>query len=393
MKSQLLDIYIFELLVKHNCVIVPNFGGFISNYKSAYYNEIKQVYFPASRAISFNKNLLNNDGLLIQAYAKENEITLLEAEIEVEKAVANYKSELEQNKRVSFNKIGVLFYDSNAKLQFSPDLNQNFQENSFGFTPQFALQHNLVEALGSADNQNKEKVVIEQIAEVTAITKDEVSNVEEVKADEPEKPETKVIPLYAKLAKVASVAAIFLVVLGSVFWFSNSETTGRIQNFNLSTLIPDSSIFSVNTNEKPQSYSPSEKISIDHNTVEVADINVLSKAIELNQGSAFKFDFENNKISDEAGIWVKADYSSKTFEIDNKSGYFLVAGCFSTVENAEKLIAQLSKKGFSSAHVFDFENGLYRVSFSAPYNSYLEAKNELKKIQATENSGAWIARK
>ena len=57
--------YISELLFLHDCVIIPEFGGFVGNNKSAVLNEITGTIFPPSKEILFNPNLKSNDGLLI----------------------------------------------------------------------------------------------------------------------------------------------------------------------------------------------------------------------------------------------------------------------------------------------------------------------------------------
>ena len=60
-----IDTYISELLFLHDCVIIPEFGGFVGNNKSAVLNKNTNTIYPPSKKILFNKNLRTNDGLLI----------------------------------------------------------------------------------------------------------------------------------------------------------------------------------------------------------------------------------------------------------------------------------------------------------------------------------------
>ena len=60
-----LNVYIEELLYKHQCVIIPKFGAFISNRKSAKMADDK-TFDPPKRELSFNASLNSNDGLLIK---------------------------------------------------------------------------------------------------------------------------------------------------------------------------------------------------------------------------------------------------------------------------------------------------------------------------------------
>ena len=64
-----------ELLQLHDCVILPNLGGFVAQYSPANFDEKKSVFSPPDKQILFNKNLKNNDGLLVNAFAQKNNIS------------------------------------------------------------------------------------------------------------------------------------------------------------------------------------------------------------------------------------------------------------------------------------------------------------------------------
>ena len=66
--------YISELLFLHDCVIVPEFGGFVGNRQSAKLNKTTGALTPPSKQILFNTNLKTNDGLLISHIANQEEI-------------------------------------------------------------------------------------------------------------------------------------------------------------------------------------------------------------------------------------------------------------------------------------------------------------------------------
>ncbi len=56
--------YIKELLILNDCVIIPEFGGFVANYKPATIEN--NQFFPPAKEIAFNNKLVSNDGLLIK---------------------------------------------------------------------------------------------------------------------------------------------------------------------------------------------------------------------------------------------------------------------------------------------------------------------------------------
>ena len=60
-----------ELLQLHDCVIFPNLGGFVAQYSPANFDEKKSVLSPPHKQILFNKNLVNNDGLLVMPLHKK----------------------------------------------------------------------------------------------------------------------------------------------------------------------------------------------------------------------------------------------------------------------------------------------------------------------------------
>ena len=81
--------YISELLFKHDCVIVPNFGGFVGNHKSAKLNSQTNVLYPPTKQILFNRDLITNDGLLISHKASQESVSLEEAKEAVVEYVFN----------------------------------------------------------------------------------------------------------------------------------------------------------------------------------------------------------------------------------------------------------------------------------------------------------------
>ena len=58
--------YIVELLEFQDCVVIPEFGAFVSNYVSASRDEATDTFNPPTREVVFNANLYQNDGVLAQ---------------------------------------------------------------------------------------------------------------------------------------------------------------------------------------------------------------------------------------------------------------------------------------------------------------------------------------
>ena len=126
--------YISGLLFIHDCVILPGFGGFVTNYHSAEHNELNHTFSPPKKDILFNKSLTYNDGLLINYLATSQNISYEEAEQKIKKEVQDAWLKLEKNQEVHFEGIGSFRYDKNMNLIFSPELTDNFLIDSYGLS-------------------------------------------------------------------------------------------------------------------------------------------------------------------------------------------------------------------------------------------------------------------
>ena len=49
--------HIEALLLENDCVIVPNFGGFVAHYAPATYVKEEHLFLPPTRIIGFNSQL------------------------------------------------------------------------------------------------------------------------------------------------------------------------------------------------------------------------------------------------------------------------------------------------------------------------------------------------
>ena len=124
--------YIKELLLLNDCVIIPGFGGFVSNYKPA---SVRSGQFnPPSKEISFNEKLTFNDGLLINHLVEKEGDNYLAVSKKVELLVQELNYRLTDGETISIDGIGSLAYDDNENLRFSPAMRENLNLDSYGLT-------------------------------------------------------------------------------------------------------------------------------------------------------------------------------------------------------------------------------------------------------------------
>ena len=123
--------YIFELLQSHDCVIVPNFGALVARNISAKISSDGSKIFPPNKEISFNKNLVKNDGLLINAISSNENISYEGAEQKITNWVIRTNKKLEKQRYIEIKNIGSISLE-NTKYVFVPNQNSIFLKSSYG---------------------------------------------------------------------------------------------------------------------------------------------------------------------------------------------------------------------------------------------------------------------
>ena len=123
--------HIKDLLFLHDCVIIPNFGGIIANYKSAIIEENK--FEKPSKDLTFNKNLCQNDGLLISHISKKENISYDQAFRLVSLYVEDAKVKIYRGDTFVVEGIGEFYNDKHYNLQFEPNKKGSFLVDSWGF--------------------------------------------------------------------------------------------------------------------------------------------------------------------------------------------------------------------------------------------------------------------
>lgn len=128
----MIERYIKELLFEHDCVVLPGFGGFLTQYISADIHPITHKFLPPSKRVAFNGLLKNNDGLVAGAIAKGEKMDQGEALSLVEKFVLELREQLQVKRIYELKDIGRFFVNRSEQVEFEPDPGANFLADSFG---------------------------------------------------------------------------------------------------------------------------------------------------------------------------------------------------------------------------------------------------------------------
>lgn len=124
--------YISDLLYRYECVIVPEFGGFVTNNKSAKIDKINNTLHPPFKQLTFNSHLINNDGLLVNYIASADKIPYESALNYIRFEIESWKQKM-KDQDLFLDSIGSFSMIDN-KLHFEPLQKVNYLTSSFGLT-------------------------------------------------------------------------------------------------------------------------------------------------------------------------------------------------------------------------------------------------------------------
>jgi cell division septation protein DedD len=375
--------YIAELLVKNNCVIVPNFGGFIANYKPAVIDELRHKIYPPSKRILFNSNLLSNDGLLANYVSIQISKSYAESLELIDEVSLEWKTKLNNGERVSIGEVGFI-YEVDNKIQFEQDREFNLYLGAYGLSTVNFVP--LTEEVVKTEVVNETPVVIE-IGAVAHSVDLNVKKKEAVSIDLPTVMKRKKSNRWKYLA-----AACVLPVLFYSYWIpmeTHYLNSGNIQMADFNPL-----------------QKKADKI---YNTRfeknEINDVEIESSLLDKTKISASNVKFYNYQFSDE--LYIPVDLKEKTVKIDKtevvkvkttvkkeskvvEKHFHLIAGCFGSEINANVLVDDLKSKGYRST-IIDKNKGLYRVAVQSfeSKNSAIEFKSKLK----SNSISSWLLTK
>ena len=301
---------ISSLLLRHSCVIIPNFGGFVAKTISAKLDLDRGIFIAPTKQLLFNKNLLNNDGLLISEYASLNAIEYSKSQNEIEKFVLDLKSKLNSKQSVHIERVGKLSYDLEGNLVFEQDRYFNLLLSSYGLNQVQFIANKEVE-INKQPSPEQEKAPIRKIN-------------------------------YLKYA----AAACLLPLAFYSFWIPTHS--GVLESGLISY-----KDFNPFYKKELGAYSQ-QNIAIQEKNIQ--EKNIFEEQISTSKNhriGLYKFDEGINipiRIEEKKIVKEILDVKIENFEnkISTTYAFEYIIGCFSNKNNALKLISKLKKVGFSA---------------------------------------------
>lgn len=212
--------HIERLLLQHDCVIIPDFGGFVLQSVPAVYKDEEHAFLPAHKEIVFNPTLTHNDGLLMEAYMQSHNVDFAKAQQFVRNDVVGMKEVLDNDAELSFGAVG-LFMKEGERLLFISGKNskKQFSTQTYGL-PVFHY-------LPLSVRRPKTTPVSEQLA-VTTTESEDIQSINEDISDQTKKQSDNVIyhiPVTRTFLQVVGIAAAAILL-----FFLISTPVGDVSN-------------------------------------------------------------------------------------------------------------------------------------------------------------------
>ena len=110
--------YISQLLYRYQCVTVPGFGAFLTEFQSAQLDENSHSFYPPKKMVSFNPFIKNNDGLLANHLAQTEKISYEIAVNIIQKEVSDWKTKIQEFGNFSVKNVGDFSLNSEKNIVF-----------------------------------------------------------------------------------------------------------------------------------------------------------------------------------------------------------------------------------------------------------------------------------
>ena len=320
--------YISGLLYRYQCVSIPGFGAFLSEWQSAQIAEGHNSFVPPKKVISFNSNIKTNDGLLANHIALQEKISYENALTKIQTQVVFWLEKLENKEVLTLENIGEVFSNSENNLVFKPNTSVNYLMDSFGLSG-----FNSPEIIRENQTQN--------ITETISVAQKVVEN--EILEEEGVENETPVIPLVQTKPNTN-----WLKYAAAIALFSSAGTYG---------------------------YKMYYDYTIDQKTI------LVEKSVQ---------EKVNQKLQ-EATFVLPNPMAAVDLTLEEKPNtkYHVVAGAYRSEQNAEKAMKELLSKGFEAHVLTKNKYGLIPVAFGS-YSNLKDAQSLKLQIKAKDSIDAWL---
>lgn len=324
------------LLLSKDCVIVPNFGGFVAHHVDAHYEEGDCLYYPPLRTIGFNPQLKLNDSLLVQSYVDAYELSYPDALNRIENEVNEIRQNLENEGFFEMEGLGSFTMNNDGIPEFEPCLAGILTPSLYGLSSYeiSCLQQNIVDV----DAENETTLAMEKPIE---------------------EPNAKVVNMNWIRNAAIACAVVFAFFMIPQLKVDKNNATGNVNTNVLSRIMPKDIV---------------------NGTPDLSAVNLSQGVVASSMGLIDIPAFVKNSGKPDL-LFVSSD-SSKPY-------YSIILASHVTIENAVEFVNQLHSMGYSEAKILS--KGTTKVLYGQ-FDTKEEAYNVLIPLKDSDSNfaDAWV---
>lgn len=342
--------HIKSLLSEHDCVIVPDFGGFVSQNVATSVENRSHLFSPSRKEIVFNETLQHNDGLLIGSYMKSEQCDYPTAQQLVREDVYAVKEALKKKKEISFEKIGHFVLGGENQLIFRQGDAEWLNANNYGLS----------------------SFTFEPLAKLTA--DNYPAKVEE------RRNEVYYIPISRQFIRIVAASIVALILfLGTSIPVKDIDRAAYTASFIPMEMVQPSTW---QHDGKPVRPAESSEENIIHNLEDEAKVEAVKAPAKANAPSKAKA--EKAKEPSKAKT---ATMEAAPAKADKK--YNVVIGSFPTQGQADQFMKEMNRNECPHMDVI-VKNGKYRV-YAESFNNRDDAEKYMAEIRKNSKyKDAWL---
>ena len=341
--------HIETLLINNDCVIIPEFGGFVAHHSKARWIEEENLFLPPTRTIGFNPQLKLNDGLLVQSYMNVYDTDFSDASKRVEKAVEELVNTLHKESKIEIHGVGELSLTIHNTYEFRPNEDGVLTPDLYGLSS-FEMQTLADLRTATVTEAKPEKILVPG--------EKSHKNVYEIRINRS--------LLRNTVAVAAAILLFFFLSTPLENTYVAEDSYAQLISTDLFDTIKDQSVATTLVHKKQNSQSNKNQ-------------NLKPKAVKVEKVCKPAVAAQTNNTAKEVQT-VKAG-SPKT--------YCIIIASVGSTKDAQKMSESLKSKGFPEASVIEKDNKI-RVCM-ASYSNQSEAYKQLKQIRQNETyKDAWL---
>lgn len=354
--------YTRKLLYEHDCVVLPDLGGFLAYFSHAFYSEQNELYHAPQKRVAFNEALKLDDGLLVHYLTINEQITRDEAQKRVRQFVDLIKNSIKEKGTYSLEGIGTLEINDEGKLQFEPTPITNFYAEGYGLK---SLKVAMIKAA----------VKVEASESATDWTTTDRS-AEELPLELPRRRRSRVA-MY-----VGAVLLMGAALVGGLTQLPSESLKSSLNPFELLPAVKGFLASDKKSNDVIEKKLPS----VQQETTESKSVKIALavKAEPVTEVKKVKLVAPRVK-SEEKNLIT-------SFKSDDNAIYLVIAGGFSKLENARKLESKLQRNGYENATILNPEptEGKLIIVSAIGCENAKKAKTYLASVSRLAGANAYV---